>query len=57
MTIEVFLGIVLILFGIWMILLYVKKNKIDSFYDIKALMIGIASLIGGIFIFLKLFLW
>lgn len=52
-TIDILIGFALIIIGLWMIFSFIKKQKIDSYYDVKGLGIGIACLIGGLFLFFK----
>jgi hypothetical protein len=47
--IEISIGILLIIIGIWMI----RKIKIKTFYDIKGFGVGVACLLGGITLLLK----
>ncbi len=50
---NLIIGFILISLGLWLLFSFIKKLKIDSFYDIKGFMIGIACLIGGLFLILK----
>jgi len=50
LIIDISIGVLLIIIGIWMI----RKIKIKTFYDIKGFGVGVACLLGGITFLLKI---
>ncbi|MAO16629.1 MAG: hypothetical protein CMH44_07090 [Muricauda sp.] len=52
-VINILLGISLIIFGIWLFKLILKKYKVKTFYDVKGISVALASVLGGLFLIIK----
>ncbi len=51
--IDLILSLVLLLFGIILLVIIVRKYKVKTFYDIKGLGVAIVSIIAGIYLLVK----
>lgn len=51
--IDITIAFGLIVFGLWLLKIVITKYKLKTFYDVKALGVSIASIVGGIYLLLS----